>query len=312
MKVKIAGFKNLSKLWGKYNWEEGIQKVGDIYFRTHTTNDPRLNDVDCFYQFNVYNKYNNTRLDRIEMFNFIKNSKKPFLVREEGCFRQTPDYKTLGWYHYQMGRGKFNNDNVDNSRWEKFKKTNKINLHDWKSRGDNILILGQVENDSALIDMYDNGYISVNDWIFKTIKIIRKYTDRPIILRPHPKDRYSLCKIEHLLTKKYKNISLSTNFNSTNDLNGGKGLENDFNQSYCAVSYNSNSLVEAALYGIPIFVADKYATTASLTQGNISCIENLDYSIDRDSWCNKAVYTVWSAEEFKSGEAWAHLKPVYF
>ena len=303
----ITGFKQIVK--NKIEqFESGVRRHNDKYLCTKYNPHKKYN-TDCFVQFNIYNPYlAYNRQDKADAYKYVLNTQLPFLVCEEGAIRQLPTYKRWGWTSYKNGIGNFNNSNVDNSRWLKIQKENNLNFSNWKSLGDNILIMGQLEGDSALIEMYDAGYKTFDDYILDQIKQIRNYTDRPIVVRPHPLGATTLYKEEKLINDIYKNVSISKNYNSTTTLSGGAGLQEDFNNAYCVVTYSSNSCVEAIEKGIPIFTLSSTSSAYDIGHKDISQIENLDYSVDISTWCNKIAYTIWNSEEIANGTMWEHLR----
>jgi len=290
----------------------GFSKLGDLYiekdFQDITGNE------HCFYHFGgisiVKNLYSDENFKGI---NFIQQSNRPFLVGEYTPFRKIPNYFKLGWLSYNHKNGIFNNSNVNGIRWKNFKQQNNLQIKDWNHPGENILILGQVEYDSALNNLYASGYLSIYDWIFDTIEKIRKITDRPIVIRPHPSD----FKLPNILAKcmNYEKVTLSTNFNAgeyKNTRSGGDGFYQDLMNSYCVVSYSSNGVVEAICNGIPVFVADSGSPGYPLSQKSLDNLESIDFNKDIDQWGTQIVYSIWNFKEIYSGEAWAHLKPVFF
>lgn len=310
MLVKIGGLPGVSKLYK--GWSEGILRNGDLYHLMNLDN-PMLNDMDCFYQFNVYNPIQKYKKYHRDGFLYILNSKKPFLVREEGSFRQYQDYKKFGWWSYRNDIGIFNNLNADDARWKKFLSRTGLKIKDWQKKGTNIVIMGQVNADSAMITLFEKGFNSFYHWTVETIKEIRKYTDRPILIRPHPKEKDVFDNISKDLIN-FKNITVSNNFFNQDPLlnHGGGGLYEDLNSAYCVVTFNSNSAVEALCEGIPIFALDSGSAAFDVSHNDLSKIENLNYNIDISNWCNKIAYTMWTKHEVSTGEMWAHLKPVYF
>jgi len=302
----ITGFKQIVK--NKIEqFESGVKRHNDRYISTKYYLDKNYN-TDCFVQFNIYNPYlTYNRKDKADAYKYVLSTKLPFLVCEEGAMRQLPNYKRWGWTSYKNGIGNFNNDNVDDYRWNKLQKDTGISFANWNSPGDNILIMGQLEKDSALIEMYDAGYNSFDNYIIEQIKVIRQYTDRPIVVRPHPVGAKTFYALEEKLNNAYKNISVSKNYNSTTTLNGGKGLEEDLNNAYCVVTYSSNSAVEAVEKGIPIFTLSSTSSAYDIGHKDLSKIESLDYNIDISTWCNKIAYTVWNNEEIADGTMWEHL-----
>lgn len=305
--MTVTGFKQIVK--DKIgNFSAGLNVHGDTFFYTKFDCEKEYT-ANAFVQFNIYNPYlEYNRQIKAEAYKYVINSNKPFLVCEEGAIRQLSNYKRWGWTSYKNGIGNFNNDNVDSTRWNKIKQTTNINFLDWNSPGDNILIMGQLEGDSALIEMYDAGYKTFNDYIIDQIKIIRQYTDRPIVVRPHPLDAKTFYNLEDQLNDLYHNISVSKNYNSTTTLNGGKGLEEDLKSAYCVVTYSSNSAVEAVEKGIPIFTLSSTSSAYDIGHTDLSQIENLDYNIDISNWCNRLAYTVWNEDEIANGDMWEHLR----
>lgn len=302
----IIGSHKMIKGWGA-----GLSVHNDRYilkkFKEVTGNEM------SYYHFGGIGEKNH--LSSVENYNqimHIRNSNKPFIVGEYTPFRQIPNYKKIGWNSYDYKNGIFNNLNVDNSRWKKFSKKNNLSIKEWSSPGDYILILGQLEYDSALNSLYQQGYNSFYDWVDNLINNIGKYSDRPIIIRPHPK-QYNTEFLEKKFCK-YKNVAISKNLNKNYEetKSGGQSLLDDLNRSYCVISYSSNSTVEAVCKGIPVFLFDEGAAAYKISQNSLSCIEELNYSIEIDRWINSIVYSIWNYEEVRKGEAWNHLKPIYF
>jgi len=305
----ITGFKQIVKRKLE-QFDHGVRHHNDKYIATKYVEDKEYN-TNCFVQFNIYNpylKYN--RQEKADAYKHVLNTQLPFLVCEEGAMRQLPNYRRWGWTSYKNGIGEFNNNHVDNSRWLKIKKENNLNFINWNSPGDNILIMGQLEGDSALIEMYNAGYKSFDNYIIDQIKEIRKYTDRNIVIRPHPLGTTKLYKEEKLINDIYKNVSISKNFNSTTTLNGGTGLQEDFKNAYCVVTFSSNSCVEAIEKGIPIFTLSSTSSAYDIGHKCLSKIEQLDYNIDISTWCNMISYTIWNNEEVANGDMWQHLRTI--
>ena len=63
--------------------------------------------------------------------------------------------------------------------------------------------MGQKGGDSSLVKLYEI-YNNYYDWVLEVIKTVRKYSDRPIVIRPHPKnEQRNIGRIkQHALSKK--------------------------------------------------------------------------------------------------------------
>lgn len=314
MNVKMYAFPvPVSKLY--YHWDKGIEKHGDTFIQLDHGCDLSQLNADCYYQTNERkNKFfiGERENNQGKYFDHILNSNKPFIVSESNPFRQYDGWTRFGWNSYKWTSGNFNNENVDRSRWNRFEKLTGITFKDWKSPGDYILIMGQKEGDSALNSLYEKGYKSFYQWADEIITEIRKYTDRPIKLRPHPRglDKGGRL-IKKFISTEHKNVIISSNVEGGVH-QGGIGLEEDLKNCYCVVTYNSLSSIEAVREGIPVFALDDGCMTYPISHKKLSRIENINYNIDLTDWQNKIAYTIWNKDDVKTGECWAHLKPVYF
>ena len=191
MKILMMGFDPpVSKLY--YHWKEGLKICGDEYKTiSNPVNDYSLLDIaDCYYQTNMikpkfFAKGRDT--NQGNHFQYIINSTKPYVVSETTPFRKHEGWMRFGWNSYKWTDGNFNNESVTNDRWRRFVDITNIKIKDWHSPGDNILIMGQKEGDSSIANLYEN-YQSFYHWMIYIIEEIRKYSDRPIVVRPHPKN----------------------------------------------------------------------------------------------------------------------------
>jgi hypothetical protein len=310
--IKMMGFVYVSKTYAGF--AEGIERNGDSYEHIREFDPKKIYNADCFYQTNLLKpKFmgGERYIHQGSKYEYILNSKKPFLVSESEPFREYRGWLRYGWSSYGWGDGNFNNANVGPERWNKFESNTGIKIKDWHSPGDAILIMGQKEGDSALVRLYEQGYASFYDWVDYVIREIRKYSDRPIIVRPHPRGASKGMKRFTSDTSQYKNVSVSVN-QTRGGNQGGIGLEQDLANAYCVVTFNSLSAVEAVTRGIPVYALDYGSMVWPIAHKDFSQIENLKYSIDLQDWKNKIAYTMWNKQEVKSGDMWAHLKGVYF
>lgn len=315
MKILMMGFQSpVSKLY--YHWDKGLEKHGDTYITISNPVDySKMIHADSYYQTNLLKPKHSTKGREVNQGNhyqFILDSKKPFIVSESNPFRKYPGWTRFAWWSYKWADANCNNDNVGPERWQAYEKSTGITFKDWNSPGDAIVIMGQKENDSSLVKLYDT-YDSFYDWVLDMIETVRKYSDRPIIVRPHPKnENRNIGRIkECILSKKIKGITISEN-RSTGGNQGGESLDKDLANAYCVITYNSLSGVEAVEAGIPTFAMDDGSMVWLIAHKDLSQIENLNYNIDLQDWKNKIAYTMWNKEEVSSGECWAHLKGVYF
>jgi hypothetical protein len=185
---------------------------------------------------------------------------------------------------------------VDPTRWNKLSSNLGIQLKDYRTTGDHILLLLQ-RNGGWSMGGYD-----VQDWAISTIDAIRQFTDRPIVIRPHPGDKaartYLNPNSHHCKIKFSKRVRLSTNPN----------LVDDLRNCWAAVNYNSSPVVGAAIEGYPIFVSDPLnSQCAEIANTDFSQIENPQLP-NRQPWVERLAMFHWNFDELRSGECWQHMK----
>lgn len=185
---------------------------------------------------------------------------------------------------------------IDPQRWQKISRNLNISLKDYRTTGDHVLVCLQRNGGWSM------GNIDIQEWAIQTIDTIRRYTDRPIVIRTHPGDKSSKgiiqpghpqCKI-----KFSKAVRLSTNVN----------LVDDLRNCWAAVNYNSSPAVGAAIEGVPIFVSDPAKSQcAEIANLDLTQIEN-PMMHDRHRWVERLSMFHWNFDELKSGECWRHMR----
>lgn len=143
-------------------------------------------------------------------------------------------------------------------------------------RGRNILLAPPSQK---LLNLYD---INLEQWLADTQKEIRKFTDRPIIVRE----------------KQSRSVRQSTD---TMEM----ALEQDI---HCLVTFSSIAAVEALLFGKPAITLGPNAA-APLCSKSVSEIENLYIpTLDEvSSWARHLSYCQFSEAEMRDGTAWRIL-----
>lgn len=170
------------------------------------------------------------------------------------------------------GRADFKNQNSPADRAEG------IRLQPWK-QGKNIVVCGQVPWDAS-VDFTDH-----REWLERTVRGIFLRTDRPVVFRPHPKA--GLPPIPGAI--------YST-----------RPLAEDLEDAWCCVTFNSNSGVEAAMAGVPVFAFDEGSMVWPIANKTLDKIENPEMP-DRQQWLSDLCYAQWTPQEMAEGLAWRHL-----
>lgn len=271
-----------------------------------------INQADIYVQSNIDSK--DKKLD--QQYDYIRNSKKPWLVTESAVFRRNLKnynhpmaYHRWSWFSYFRHEGNYNNNNCSPDRWLRLQKEQDIEIKDWKKDGDYILFIMQRPGDTSNRDMLKE-YKTYQNFLQETLTTIRSYTDRPIVLRMHPLRMDAQREIlNHVdLTQTFLSGNLSER--SDNRLDGGTGLYTDFKKAWAVVGWNSNALTESICEGIPTFSLHPSSMAWECSNKNIKNLENPEY-FDREQWLYNLAYCQWTEEEIAKGEPWFHLSKIY-
>ena len=197
------------------------------------------------------------------------------------------------WFTDTPYFGRFDNSNLqpDNHYWRICKnnihvpyisglgntrlKPFNLTVKEQRSQGDHILVCPS----SAGI----HKFIGHTDWLNETVAKIKKYTDRPIVIRHKPRGRGtsgpSEAKIP--LTEQLKN-------------------------AWCCVTSCSISAVESLCEGVPV-ICHQRSFAQPICDVNIANIENPKY-VEPFDWLNSLSYQQFTPKEFANGTAVSILK----
>ena len=180
-------------------------------------------------------------------------------------------------------------DRPDPARWLQISRDLGITLQPFRGKGYHILICTQRNGGWSMKGL------TVADWLDQTVKQIRQYSDRTIVVRAHPGDKKSSA---YIVEGRGYTVSKSSTI-----------LE-DFHKAWAVVTYNSSPGVAAAIQGIPIFVTDpvpEYSQAFPVANLDLARIETPEMW-DRQSWIERLAMCHWNREELSSGAAWRHMR----
>lgn len=186
--------------------------------------------------------------------------------------------------------GNYFDDIVDPNRWKQISKDLNLSLKGWRTTGDHILLACQ-RNGGWSMDGYN-----VIDWVRVTVAELRKYTDRPIVVRGHPGDKNAT----KYLSQQGADWTLSKN----------EKITQDFKNAWATITYNSSPGVASAIEGIPVFVTDpnpKISQAYTVANTDLSQIET-PQTFERQQWVEALSMCHWKFEELSNGSAWAHMR----
>jgi hypothetical protein len=159
----------------------------------------------------------------------------------------------------------------------------RIATQPWTNSGLNIVIAAQRSDSEQW-----TGQPPTVAWLTETANKIRQYTDRPIVVRPHPRQRIGNipgCVIEmpQPIQGTYDNFD----------------YERCLSTAWAVVNHNSGPGSQAVLNGVPAFV-DASSLAADVGNLDLSSIEQ-PMRPDRSEWLEKLAQTEWYIEEIASG-----------
>jgi hypothetical protein len=297
----VPNAKNLEKIELLKNFSLGVRASGDIAIDDQSYA-YQLSDVGVIQGWLGEGQVTtpHLRLRNSVISNQIKNRKYVIAV-DSNLFLYANTNNPLHYLRYSFN-GVFPNTGIycdtviDANRWQKISRNLNISLKDYRTNGNHILICLQRNGGWSM------GKTDLQEWLLQTISTIRQYSDRLIVIRPHPGDKASKelirpgnpnCKI-----KFSKAVQLSSNIN----------LVDDLRNCWAAVNYNSSPVVGAAIEGYPIFVCDPIKSQcAEIGNTDLSQIENPQLP-DRQKWVERLSMFHWNFDELKSGECWSHMR----
>jgi hypothetical protein len=156
------------------------------------------------------------------------------------------------------------------------------------NRSSGILIAAQHQH-----SLQWQGMPSMSQWVADTVKQLQMYTDRPIVIRSHPRSPFNLV---HPTAK----VTVPQQLPNTYD---------DFNINYnvhCVINHNSGPGVQAAVQGTPVIVDD--TSLAHPVSDVLANIESAQLP-DRTEWFARLCHTEWTREEIAQGLPIKRLLP---
>ena len=178
------------------------------------------------------------------------------------------------------------NWNSTDTKWNIVKQRLNLTLNPWHANGQHILVCGQRDGGWAM-----KG-VDMPVWTVETVKQIRQHTDRPIVVRPHPKNP-----INPDLFKNFVNVKLSTN----------AFLEQDLTNAWASVFFNSSSCVASVLAGVPVFAFDPDCVAWAVANRDLSQIES-PVKFEREQWLYDLSAAHWTDDESRAGTIYKKFK----
>lgn len=287
--------KNLEKEEVLRRFVAGVNKVGDIGTASTQAN-WSLSDVGVIQGFVHADSPGSPhlRLRKAVVDQQIAHNKNAIII-DSNLFLYADPGNTKHYLRFSSNgvfptTGNYFWDTPDPARWKSISANLNLNLKDWRTNGSHILICLQRNGGWSM------GGLDVMTWCKTTIHTLRKYTDRPIVVRAHPGDK----RAKQYLRLNYPNVKISHLPSITDDLKN----------CWAVITYNSSPGIAAAIEGVPVFVLDpnpQVSQAYDVANTKLKSIE-APKTPERQQWIEKISMSHWNFEELSSGEAWTHIR----
>ena len=227
-------------------------------------------------------------LDNKQIWDRYKAQNKPVIVLEVGGIKRNTTWK-MGINHINR-KADFANQTWDHTRWEKMG----IDLQPWSQTGNVIVICGQHDTSHQW-----TGMPNMRKWTEQTVMQIRQFTQRPIIIRPHPRNDFTID------TDKWKHVRINKpirDWATYDDTNFKKILQS----TWAVVNHSSNPAMESVFNGIPVFVSED-SLCYDVGNHTFADIEHPAMP-NRGNWASQLAYTEWTIDEIRNGEPWSRIR----
>ena len=209
------------------------------------------------------------------VYEHYRTQNKPVIIVDVGALYRGETWKIAlnnitanGYYGHTK--------NLDWNRPRKLGISLAINL----SRNPRIVIAAQHSCSLQVADL-----TSAEDWIVKKVQQLQQFTDRPIVVRPHPRSRLNITLPGVSTEQPQRVLNTYDSYNLAFDC-------------HAMVNYNSGPGIQAALAGTRVVVdSSSLASPVSIELHNIE----QSYSIDRDQWLVEICHTEYTLTEIKQG-----------
>lgn len=293
----VPNKKNLEKIQMLEYFAEGVRQCGDHVFDIHTNliQPAHVAVIQGWVAHTVDRPH--LRLRHQVINNQIQRGHR-VLTADSNLFLYANTSNPLHYLRYSFNgvfanTGIYCDTTVDPGRWLTIQRDLNISLKDYRQHGNHILICLQRDGGWSM------GADSVASWTHRVVNHIRQYTDRPILLRPHPGDKQSHVYLQPLQTYLPSwHAMISANSSLLQDLTG----------CWAVVNHNSSPAVAATIEGYPVFVTDPARSQcAEIANTDLSTIESPQLP-DRTQWIQRLAMSHWKFDELRSGQAWRHMR----
>ena len=220
--------------------------------------------------------------------------KKPVIVLEVGTLVRNKTWR--------LGINGINRDAQWADYWDITSMRGKnlgLRLEPWQDNNKEFVTIATQRPDS----LQWVGMKSVETWLHNTITKVKEVSQRPIVIRPHPRDSITKWNVvNHMHPDVYFDIPKSVgDYDSVN-------FKDILERTHILINYCTSPAIEAVMRGVPVVVGEP-----SMAWDMGTNIEDIDSPYkapeqDRSIWFDKICHTEWTTEEIKGGQPWERLR----
>lgn len=219
--------------------------------------------------------WNGRMLANRKVYDWYRQQGKPVIIAEVGCLRRGHTWKVA--VNHVTAQGHYGHtDDLDLDR------PKKLGLRLGDEQGSAVLIAAQHSRSLQTQDIED-----YTGWVLGRIALIRRWSDRPIVIRPHPRDWLDLARIPNDVEIAHPNPVV--------------GTYDDYdwhNRYHAVINHNSGPGIQAAIAGVrPVVDGSSLAYPVAVK----ICDVELPYVIDRSQWLIEISHTEYTQEEIAKG-----------
>lgn len=209
------------------------------------------------------------------IWNQFRDTGRNVIVLEVGMLKRGVTWK-MGLNGVNR-RARFGEDRIPNRAQQLG-----LKLKPW-GQGQNIVIAAQRSDSEQW-----SGLMSPKQWVEETVGKIKRYTNRPIVVRPHP--RQTLAPIPGVAIRNpHPVVNTYDSFD----------FDSELSNAWAVVNENSGPGSQAIIAGVPAFVGiDSLA--APIANLDLAEIEK-PWMPDRTTWLETIAHTEWTVKEIASG-----------
>ena len=211
------------------------------------------------------------------VYHHYRAQNKPVIVVEVGSLYRGNTWKIA--VNHVNGTGYYGH--LDNLDWDRPRKLN-ISLATQTVTRPEIVIATQHQH-----SLLAQPIVPVDQWVHTQIQLIRNNSDRPIVVRSHPRSRLNMV-----------NLPPGITLQQPNRVTGTYDSYDMHYDCHAVINYNSGPGIQAAIAGVrPVVDSSSLAYPVAVSYADLE----QPYVVDRDLWLTQICHTEYTVEEIKAG-----------